>query len=72
MGNYKGVRRNVNQPVELYDVTADIGERNNLAAANPGLVKKVLAAFEESHTPSPHWKPRVPRKKTRAKKPEKK
>ena len=72
MGNYKGVRRNVNQPVELYDVTADIGERNNLAAANPGLVKKVLAAFEESHTPSPHWKPRVPRKKPRAKKPEKK
>ena len=70
MGNYKGVRRG-GRPVELYDVTSDIGERNDLAAAHPGLVKKVEAAFEEAHTPSPHWKPRVPRKKAPRSKPAK-
>ena len=71
MGNYKGVRRSAGRPVELYDVTSDIGERNDLSATNPEIVKKVLAAFEEAHTPSPHWKPRVPKKKTRPKKAEK-
>ncbi len=71
MGKYKGVRRKADQPVELYDVTTDIGERDDLSAANPAIVKKVLAAFEEAHTPSPHWKPRVPKKKTRPKKAEK-
>ncbi|MBP62384.1 MAG: N-acetylgalactosamine-6-sulfatase [Planctomycetaceae bacterium] len=70
MGNYKGVRRNTGQPVELYDVTSDIGEHNDLAAANPAIVEKVLAAFEEAHTPSPHWKARVPEKKSRPKKTE--
>ena len=68
MGNYKGVRRSAGRPVELFDVTSDIGERNDLAAAHPAIVKKVLAAFEEAHTPSPHWKARVQRKKTRPKK----
>ena len=72
MGNYKGVRRSAGRPVELYDVTSDIGERNDIAAGNPGLVKKVLDAFEEAHTPSPHWKARVPKKKPRPKKTEKK
>ena len=72
MGKYKGVRRSAGRPVELYDVTSDIGERNDIAAGNPGLVKKVLDAFEEAHTPSPHWKARVPKKKTRPKKTEKK
>ena len=71
MGKYKGVRRKADQPVELYDITTDIGERNDLAAANPAVVKKVLAAFKEAHTPSPHWKPRVPRKKAARNKPEK-
>ena len=67
MGNYKGVRRG-GRPVEIYDVTSDIGERNDLAAAHPELVKKVEAAFEEAHTPSPQWTPREPRKKTGRKK----
>ncbi|MCH2365022.1 MAG: hypothetical protein MK479_10635, partial [Planctomycetes bacterium] len=68
---YKGVRRKADQPVELYDVTTDIGERDDLSAANPAIVKKVLAAFKEAHIPSPHWKPRVPRKKSPRSKPAK-
>ncbi len=33
-------------PVQLYDTVADIGERNNLAADNPDLVKELKAAYD--------------------------
>ena len=32
-------------PVQLYDTVADIGEKNNLAAANADVVKRLQAAY---------------------------
>jgi arylsulfatase A len=34
------------QPVQLYDTVADIGETTNLAAENPDVVKRLHAAYE--------------------------
>ena len=49
----KGGRRRVKPPVnpspypvQLYDTVADIGEKNNLAAANADVVKRLQAAYE--------------------------
>ena len=33
----------------------DVGEKNDLAAANPGLVKRALALMEKSRTADPAW-----------------
>lgn len=45
-GDYKIVQ-NRDQPVELYHLRQDIGERNNLAASQPERLASLLAAFEE-------------------------
>ena len=45
MGQWKGVKRGLQQdanaPLELYDLTTDIGERRNLAAEQPELVARL-------------------------------
>ena len=42
-GKWKIVRNDVKQPWELYDLSRDIGEKNNLAAAHPDLVQELDA-----------------------------
>ncbi len=59
-GNWKAVQQNltgVNQKdgVELYDLSADIGEENNIAASHPDQVKRALEYFAAAHTPSEFW-----------------
>ena len=59
-GKWKAVQQNLNKdpnaPVEIYDLTADIGEAKNIAAANPQIVERAKAIFAEAHTPSDLWK----------------
>jgi hypothetical protein len=56
MGKWKGIRLNVrkdpNSPIELYDLSKDIGEENNIASKNPQIVKKMESAMRESHVES--------------------
>lgn len=56
MNNWKAVKLNVNKPqpgeIELYDLTTDAGETNNVASSNPEIVKKMEAIMKEAHTPS--------------------
>lgn len=56
MGNWKAVKRDINKDpqgvTELYDLSADPGEKNDLAASNPEIMKRLEEIMEEAHTPS--------------------
>ena len=43
------------QPIELYDLDADIGETHNLAATQPAIVKQFETFFATARTPSERW-----------------
>jgi arylsulfatase A len=58
--NYKAVQLNLTsvtqtKGVELYDLTTDIGEENNIAEKHPVLVKRAQDYFAAAHTPSEFW-----------------
>ena len=44
--------------VELFDLSKDLGEENNIAADHPELVAKAKAYMEEAHEPNDNWKVR--------------
>ncbi len=58
-GKWKAVQVNVHKdrdgPIKIFDLEADLAERNNLAEQKPGLVARAKKIFAEAHTPSPHW-----------------
>ncbi len=55
-GKWKAVRLNINKvpqgKTELYDLSADVGEENNIASDRPLIVKKMEEIMKEAHTPS--------------------
>jgi arylsulfatase A len=56
MGNWKAVKLDVDKipkgATELYDLSVDIGETNNLAASNKELVQKMENIMKQAHTTS--------------------
>ena len=53
LGKWKGVRRkNREAPIELYDVTSDVGESRNVAAAHPDVVKQIASIMQSARTES--------------------
>ena len=46
------VRKDPNSPIELYDLSKDIGEENNIALKHPEIVKEIELAMKESHLES--------------------
>lgn len=61
MGKWKGVKLNINQegfeaPVELYEVSTDVGEENDVAAQFPEVVRQIQAYMAEAHVPSPYFR----------------
>ena len=52
MNQWKGVRKSGKSELELYDLSRDLGETNNVAAANPAIARKLLAYMEIAHTDS--------------------
>ncbi|WP_057937246.1 arylsulfatase [Algoriphagus resistens] len=53
MGNWKAVRQNIvkdnNLDIELYDLSRDILEQNNIAAAHPELIEKFEEIMKKEH-----------------------
>ena len=54
-GNWKGVRKGAKEPLELYDLSQDIGETKNVAADHPEIVKKMEKYLATARTESDHW-----------------
>ncbi|MEO6499105.1 MAG: arylsulfatase [Mucilaginibacter sp.] len=57
--NWKAVKLNVSKTVntatELYDLSADPAEKNNVAAKYPAVVKKMDAIIRQAHQPNKEW-----------------
>lgn len=56
-GKWKAVRPKWAAPIELYNLSQDLAEENDLAAQHPERVKTMAALMEEAHTPSDRWLP---------------
>jgi len=54
MGNWKAVSFHQSH-TELYNLKDDLGEKNNVAAKYPDIVKKTEQYMVASNTPSTHW-----------------
>ena len=54
-GKWKAVWLAPDQPLELYDVVADVSETRNLAATHPDVVRTFEAYFATARTPSERW-----------------
>lgn len=48
MGNWKAVRNKQDVPLELYDLSADVGEEHDVAKEHPDIVSKMEAAIAEA------------------------
>ena len=58
MGRWKGVRLKVSQdrngPLELYDLSEDLSETQDVAAQHPNIIEKMEAILATAHVPSKH------------------
>jgi len=52
IGKWKGVRYALDKPIEIYDLSQDRAERNDLAARHPEVVRRVEQVFAEAHVDS--------------------
>ncbi len=53
MGEWKAVKNSSASMVELYNLSADISEENNVAAEHPDIVKQMEQMMKEQHVPAP-------------------
>jgi arylsulfatase A len=54
-GKWKGVKREMNLPLELYDLSADINETQNIAGTNLDIVGKLEKLLAGARTESEIW-----------------
>lgn len=53
--DWKAVRNGPAQPLELYDLASDLGERTNVAADHPNIVARAEALMAAARTDDPNW-----------------
>jgi len=59
LGHWKGVKLNVSteekQTIELYDLSTDPGEKNNVASKHPEIVQEIETMMKQAYTPNKDW-----------------
>jgi len=56
--NWKAIRMPmITGKTELYDLSADVGETNDVAGEHADIVKRLEHLMDESHVPDPNWVP---------------
>lgn len=56
LGKWKGIRHGVGNDLELYDLSQDPGEANNVADQHPDVVARIDALMKESYTPNDRYR----------------
>jgi arylsulfatase A-like enzyme len=51
-----GVHENPEAPLELYDLSEDLSEKNEVSSTHPEVVERLKGLMEQAHTPSPYFK----------------
>lgn len=52
---WKGVRLDQDQPIELYNLKSDSGEEENVASKHPTVVARLEELMDREHVPSEDW-----------------
>lgn len=55
MGEWKAVRPQRDEPLELYNLKSDLGEKENVAKRNPEVVAKFESYFKNARKDDPQW-----------------
>ncbi|MBA7478613.1 N-acetylgalactosamine-6-O-sulfatase [subsurface metagenome] len=55
LGNFKAVRLAPSKPIELYDLSSDIGEENDVAGERPEIIAEVKAILGQVRTDENTW-----------------
>jgi arylsulfatase A-like enzyme len=55
VGDWKGLRLTPKESLQLYDLSKDIGEENNLAEQHPDIVQKIEDYLKTARTESKNW-----------------
>jgi arylsulfatase A-like enzyme len=61
-GDWKVVRPQADEPLELYDLKTDLGEQTNVATNHPAVVARLEAYLKTARTDSPQWPIKKPAK----------
>ena len=54
-GQWKAVRLKKDAPLELYDLSSDVAEQHDVAAAHPEVVQKIEGYLKAARTESEIW-----------------
>ena len=65
-GDWKGVSRSLESPMELFDLAQDISETQDLAAAHPDVVRDLENVMRQQHLPSAVWSAPKKRRSTQS------
>jgi arylsulfatase A-like enzyme len=66
MGDWKALRPQADEPLELYNLKTDLAEKKNVAGEHPEVVAKIEQLMKDARTETPEWpikKPEVAAKK---------
>jgi arylsulfatase A-like enzyme len=55
-GHWKGIRARPEAPIQLFDLTRDIGEKADVAASNPAIRDRIAGLMRTAHVDNEHWK----------------